>query len=180
MNLNSQTGVPNEHYVSIQPRIKRTMMAVFLVFLSSIFYVVGNYMVKLTLVYLHGGLFTSQFVRHSTSAVFLYFLCRARGVVPFQLLSKTQLVLVVTRGLFGFVVSISSGVALSLIHVTDYAAIYKIFPAHVLLLSWIFFREAITWQRVSNQMSYIHALQIVYRICRSDLYPKAEFHIWSG
>ena len=54
----------------------------------------------------------------------------------------------VSRGLIGFGRSITTGIALSLINVTDFTAIYKIYPSHVLLLSWFFFSESFTRLKV--------------------------------
>ena len=126
----------------------RTIVAILLILLSSVFNAIGNYMMKTTLTVFEGGLFTSQFVRHSTSACFLYALCKTRNVEPFQISSRTKLRVVIVRGIIGMGVSISSGSALSLIHVTDFASIFKIYPAHVLILSWLFFGEIFTVTKV--------------------------------
>ena len=138
------------------------MVAILLILLASVFNAIGNYMMKTTLVVFEGGLFTSQFVRHSTSACFLFTLCKIRNVNPFQLSSKTKLQVVIMRGVIGLGVSISSGTALSMISVTDFASIFKIYPAHVLILSWIFFGEIFTITKVlCIVIGYVGVLFIV-------------------
>ena len=119
-------------------------------------------MLKITLNTFQGGLFTSQYVRHSTSAFFLFFLCKSRNLDPLHLPSRETLRVVIVRGLIGFAFSISSGTAIANLHITDFTSIYRSYPAHVLVLSWLFFGEAFTLIKlICLIMGYLGVLFIV-------------------
>lgn len=125
------------------PKLRR-LIAITLIIVAGVFYTTGGYLYKIALVDLDGGLFTAQFFRHSTSAFFLYVYARCNGVNPLIMESKEKLNVAIGRGILGFCNSILTGVALMFVHVTDFMAIYKSFPAFVLLFSACFMHERIS------------------------------------
>ena len=97
-----------------RPRRCNKAIATLLLIISSAFYTNGNFFLK-TVLSQGGGLFTLQFMRHSTSCVFLFFYANMRGESPLRIKDKPTAKVLSWRGLYGLVNSVCGAAGVHLI-----------------------------------------------------------------